>query len=140
MLYKFIIMSWYNKRIKIRIQIFSISFFGDCISCLVSFTILAVVFLSLLGALQEQSPETGSAVIGRLPYLSWTGCTYSFRNLWSSAAIGWSPFQRACRSSSVGSGSGISILRKIMIRRDISRCTTSLTDNENTGGKGSCCG
>lgn len=43
-------------------------------------------------------------------YLSWTGCTYSFLNLCSSAAMGWSPFQRACRSSSVGSGSGISIL------------------------------
>lgn len=57
-------------------------------------------------------PSQDLAVTGRPSYLSWTGCMYSFRNLWSSAAIGWSPFQRAWRSSSVGSGSGISILRK----------------------------
>lgn len=46
------------------------------------------------------------------PNLSCTGWTYSLRNLLRSTLIGCSPFSAANLSASVGSGSGISNLRR----------------------------
>lgn len=43
---------------------------------------------ALLGIKEKQHPRPKLGQTGQLWYLSWTGCTYSFLNLCSSAAMG----------------------------------------------------
>lgn len=66
------------------------------------------------------------------PNLSCTGWTYSLRNLLRSALIGCSPFSIANLSASVGSGSGISNLRRKAKGEEKQKEKNLFIHNENT--------